>query len=70
MEFAHADLHGEQAPCRFVPLNADAITVDSLYRCGTPAETEEVLGRWLRERIRELEEESSEAGKLPWAANS
>lgn len=54
MEFVRPELREEQAPCRFVEL-ADGITVDSLYRFGTPAETEEILTKWLQARIYELE---------------
>jgi hypothetical protein len=69
IEFVPPDLRDEQVPCRFVQLTADGVTIDSLYRYGTPAETEEILGRWLRDRIRELEEGISDAAKFPLAAN-
>lgn len=69
MEFVSPDLRDEQIPCRFVQLTPDGVSVDSLYRYGTPVETEQVLRRWLRERIRELESELSEASRLPFAAN-
>ena len=61
MEFVARELRSEQVPCRFVELAANGVTVDSLYRCGTPAESEEALRRWLHERIRELEGEVSKA---------
>jgi hypothetical protein len=70
MEFVPPESRNEQVPCRFVELTADGITIDSLYRCGTPAETEEVLGSWLREKIREIEEQIANAAILPFAANS
>ena len=54
MEFVYPDLRDEQIPCRFVQLTPDGVSVDSLYRYGTPVETEQVLRRWLSERIREL----------------
>ena len=57
MQFVAPDLREEQVPCRFVDLSGNGVTVDSLYRCGTPMESEETLRRWLRERIRELEAE-------------
>lgn len=59
MQFVPADLRSEQVPCRFVQLDANGVTVDCLYRCGTAAESEEVLRHWLQERIRELEFELS-----------
>ena len=64
MEFVSPDLRTEQVPCRFVELAANGVTVDSLYRCGTPMESEETLGRWLRERIRELEAQLQAAREL------
>jgi hypothetical protein len=68
IEFVPPDLRDEQVPCRFIPLAANGVTVDSLYRHGTPAETEEALGKWLRERIHELEAELSEAARVPFAS--
>jgi hypothetical protein len=55
MEFVAPDLRTEQVPCRFVEVAAEGVTVDSLYRCGTLAESEEALRHWLCERIREVE---------------
>jgi hypothetical protein len=69
MEFVLPDLREEQVPCRFVQLTRDGMTVDSLYRYGTPVETEEVLRAWLHRRIRELEEEITESRQLPFVAN-
>ena len=63
MEFVAPDLRTEQVPCRFVQL-APGVTVDSLYRCATLAESEETLRHWLHERIRELEEQVREAKEL------
>jgi len=57
VQFVPRDLHTEQAPCRFVHLTAEGITVDSLYRFGSGAETEETLRTWLRQRIHEIEAE-------------
>jgi hypothetical protein len=70
MQFVAPDLRDEQVPCRFVQLTPEGITIDSLYRYGSTAETEESLSRWLRERIREVDAELAEASDLPLAANS
>ena len=64
MEFVSPELRSEQVPCRFVELTANALTVDSLYRCGTPAESEESLRHWLHHRIRELEDQVKAAKQL------
>lgn len=60
MQFVAPALHEEQVPCRFVQLTRDGVTVDSLYRCGTAAETDETLRHWLREKIRELRADVAE----------
>jgi hypothetical protein len=64
MAFVPNDLHQEQIPCRFVPLTADGLTVDTLYRCATSAESEEALRSWLRQRISEIESEIFDAHRL------
>ena len=64
MQFVPSDLQDEQTPCRFVPLTADGLTVDTLYRCGTNAESEETLRTWLHQQIREIERELSDACAL------
>lgn len=69
MVFVPPELREEQTPCRFVQLTPDGVTVDSLYRHGTAAETEEALRKWLQERIHELKQEMLEATRLPFAAN-
>src|SRR5271165_1856846 len=56
IEFVPPDLRDEQVPCRFIPLGAN-LSVDSLYRYGTPEETEQALRKWLQARIREMETE-------------
>lgn len=61
MEFVPTDLQQEQNPCRFVPLSPDGLTIDTLYRCATSAESVEALRSWLSQRIREIESEISHA---------
>jgi hypothetical protein len=65
MRFVAPDLREEQIPCRFIELTGNGITVDSLYRCGTAAESEEALRTWLHQRIHELESELSDVKHLP-----
>jgi hypothetical protein len=64
MQFVAPNLREEQVPCRFVDLSGNGVTVDSLYRCGTPMESEETLRRWIRERIQELEGQLQAAREL------
>lgn len=70
VQFVPPDLRDEQIPCRFIQLAPNGVTVDSLYRYGTPEETEKALHKWLQARIHELESELSEAALLPFAVNS
>jgi hypothetical protein len=65
MQFVAPELREEQVPCRFVDLTGNGVTVDSLYRCGTPAESEEALRTWLKRRIHEVESQLSEVNQLP-----
>jgi hypothetical protein len=61
VQFVSPELRDEQVPCRFVQLMSDGVTtVDSLYRHGAPAETEQALRHWLRQKIHELENELSD----------
>jgi hypothetical protein len=48
------DRRREKVPCRFIPLNANGDTVDSLYRCGTQQELEAALAGWLRKTIQQI----------------
>jgi hypothetical protein len=54
-EFAPEDLRSERAPCRFIPLTAEGVTVDDLYRTGSQAEMEAALGQWLLKQIQKIE---------------
>jgi hypothetical protein len=56
MQFVQRQDRDEEIPCRFVQLG-DAVTVESLYRCGTVPETEGRLISWLESTIHELESE-------------
>ena len=64
MEFVPFDRREEQVPCRFVELAPNGVTVDALYRCGTPDETEEELRNWLHQRIRDMEPQIKPAEQM------
>jgi hypothetical protein len=66
MEFVTPELRSEQVPCRFIQLAENGVTVDSLYRCGTLVESEQVLRDWLHERIREFERQKREDTGCDW----
>lgn len=61
MHFVPASRAAEQIPCRHIPLNSAGQTLASLYASGDQREVEEVLGNWLRETIRRLEQERASA---------
>jgi hypothetical protein len=63
MQFVPADRQSEKTPCRHVPLDSAGQTLDTLYAYGTGAqrEIEEALETWLKDRIRRLEQEGSNA---------
>jgi hypothetical protein len=46
---------GEEVPCRFIPMDAQGQTLDSLYRTATKEETLKVVREWLSRTISELE---------------
>jgi hypothetical protein len=46
---------GMQVPCRYIPLNAEGDTLESLYRSSHQFEVEEVFGDWLRRMIAAVE---------------
>jgi hypothetical protein len=67
MSFVPQNFRDERAPCRFVQLSSEGLTVHSLYSYGTPAETHEALRNWLDERIDEVQKEILKASPLPLA---
>ena len=58
-----AEHRAKSAPCRHIPLNAAGETIESFYKSGTKQELEWALDKWLREKIRELEEQKNERRK-------
>jgi hypothetical protein len=45
----------KKIPCRFIPLDSQGQTLDSLYRTANDAETEEVFRNWLRSTIETMQ---------------
>lgn len=56
MQFVPGNSASKDIPCRYIPLNEQGETLDSLYRTGTPDEIEALVVRWLRSQIRALEQ--------------
>jgi len=57
IKFVPKEQQGENAPCRFIPLNEKGQTIDYFYRCGTQLEMEEALAAWLRNQIARIEQQ-------------
>jgi hypothetical protein len=57
MHLVPPESRSEAIPCRHIPFNAEGETLHSLYAHGDQYETEEVVGKWLRESIAKLEAE-------------
>ena len=49
------EFRSARIPCRHIPFDSSGETLDSLYRYVDQAETEEVVGAWLRATIKRLE---------------
>ncbi len=47
----------EPIPCRHITLNAEGFTIDTYYRYGPHEQLETALAHWLRETIKQLEQE-------------
>jgi hypothetical protein len=61
MQVVPPEKREEKIPCRFIPLNEQGETIDSLYRSGTREELESALRYWLTREIEKLEKEHAQA---------
>ena len=60
MQLVPAEFRDKQIACRYIPLNDQHETVQSLYQCGTPEELEAAVIEWLMNTIQKLELERTE----------
>ncbi len=58
-QFVPPELREQDRACRFIPLNDNGQTVDSLYRSATQKETEDVLRDWLRREVKRIQTETN-----------
>jgi hypothetical protein len=65
MQLVPPECRSEKIPCRHIPFNTSAETLDSLYRYNNQQETEETVGVWLRATIQRLEEKRRAARQAP-----
>ncbi len=59
-EFVPEGFGKKHRPCRYIPLNERAETVNSLYRTGTQEELETAVVKWLKGTIQRLEQENAQ----------
>ena len=57
IDFVSPEHHSEEIPCHFIPLNEAGETIGELELEDNQAKAEQTLKRWLRTKIREIEEE-------------
>ena len=61
MQLVPAEFRQGKAPCRYILLNEQNETIQSLYQCGTPEELEAAVGEWLMNTIQKLELKRAQA---------
>ena len=57
LDFVSPEHHGTEIPCHYIPLNEAGETIEDLERMDNEAALERKVGDWLRNKIREIEEE-------------
>ena len=60
LEFVSPEHQGEDVPCHFIPLNQDGKTIDDLELEDNQAKLEREVRKWLRTKIKEIQEERTE----------
>jgi len=65
MQLVPLEFRAAEIPCRYIPINPEGDTLDSLYRYADQFETEEIFGNWLRVTIAKLEEQRQEHRNNP-----
>jgi len=60
MKFVPKHHRNEGIPCRFIPLDRDGQTLDSLYRTATKEEILEIVQTWLKKAIIQVAREGVE----------
>jgi hypothetical protein len=68
LDFVTPEHRNEEIPCHFIPLNTDGETIEDLELQENQAKLEREVARWLRERIKQIEEERANTGKIETAA--
>jgi hypothetical protein len=61
LEFVSPENQSKEVPCHFIPLNIGGETIEDLELKENQAELEREVSRWLRARIKEIEERNQQA---------
>jgi len=64
LEFVSREHQTEQVPCHYIPLNADGETIEDLELQDNQAKLEREVGKWLRDRIKQIEEERANTANI------
>ena len=64
MQLVPEEHRDENVPCRYIPLNERAETIQSLYATGTAEEIETHLSEWLMSMIERLELEKAAKAEI------
>src|SRR5688572_31599393 len=67
LEFVTPEHRTEPVPCHHIPLNTDGDTIEDLELQDNQAKLEREVGRWLRERIKQIEEERANTASMKLA---
>lgn len=64
LDFVSPEHRTEQVPCHYIPLNNEGETIEELELQDNQAKLEREVVRWLRERIKQIEEERANATSI------
>ena len=64
LDFVTPEHRTAEVPCHHIPLNADGETIEDLELQENQAKLEREVRRWLRDRIKQIEEERANTGSI------
>jgi hypothetical protein len=64
LDFVSPEHRTDQIPCHHIPLNTDGETIEELELQDNQAKLEREVVRWLRDRIKQIEEERANAASI------
>ena len=64
LDFVTPEHQADEVPCHFIPLNTDGETIEDLERQDNQAKLEREISRWLRDRIKQIEEERANTASV------